>query len=99
KLVFDGIAKDAIAKFPKNVNIAIALSLAGLGVNKTKVRLIADPQVKTNQHKISASGPFGNAIFYLENEPLPSNPKSSFITAMSIIGTLEQMNRTIQIST
>lgn len=98
KVVFEGPAKDAITLFPKNVNIAIALSLAGLGVNDTIVRLIADPQAKTNQHKITVEGPFGDAVFHLSNEPLPSNPKSSFITAMSIIGTLERMGRTIQIS-
>lgn len=98
KVVFDGIAKDAIAKFPKNVNISIALSLAGLGVDQTKVRLIADPVATTNQHKITVSGPFGEASFHISNEPLPTNPKSSFITAMSIIGTLERISRTIQIS-
>lgn len=97
RLVFDGVARDAIALFPKNVNISIALSLAGLGVDQTTVRLIADPNITTNQHKITAKGPFGQAIFQLINEPLPSNPKSSYITAMSIIGTLERIGRTIQI--
>jgi len=97
QVVFDGIAKDAIALFPKNVNISIALSLAGLGVDETLVRLIADPHIQTNQHEITVKGPFGQAIFQLTNEPLPSNPKSSYITAMSIIGTLERMQRTIRI--
>lgn len=97
KIVFDGVAKDAIEKFPKNVNIAIALSLAGIGVDYTRVQIIADPFVTTNQHEITAKGPFGSVTIQLENEPLPSNPKSSFITAMSIIGTIERIGRTIKI--
>lgn len=97
KVVFDGIAKDAIEKFPKNVNISIALSLAGLGTQKTRVKLVADPEVTTNEHEITVKGPFGSAVFNLSNAPLPTNPKSSFITAMSIIGTIERLNRTIQI--
>lgn len=97
RVVFDGVARDAIALFPKNVNISIALSLAGLGVDQTIVRLIADPNITTNQHEITVKGPFGQAVFQLTNEPLPTNPKSSYITAMSIIGTLERIGRTIQI--
>lgn len=97
KVVFDGVAKDAIELFPKNVNISIALSLAGLGIHQTRVRLVADPHVTTNEHEITVKGPFGSGTFQLSNAPLPTNPKSSFITAMSVIGTLERLDRTIQI--
>ena len=39
--------------FPKNLNVAVTLSLFGLGPDKTNVTVIADPDVKMNCHKIN----------------------------------------------
>lgn len=90
-ILFEGTARDAIERFPKNMNVAITLSLAGLGPNETEVRVIADPHVTKNTHTIEASGTFGNMTFIVENEPLPSNPKTSALAAYSLLATLQSM--------
>lgn len=91
KTVFHGKAIDAIDKFPKNMNVSIILSLAGLGINQTNVRLIADPEADKNIHQIKLSGDFGEAELTIKNEPLPENPKTSALAALSILGTLERI--------
>ena len=97
KVVFEGKAKDAINQFPKNMNISIILSLAGIGSDQTKVRLIADPQVDKNIHQIDISGGFGDATLTISNNPLPENPRTSYLAAMSILGTLNRLDDSLKI--
>lgn len=97
KLVFEGRARDAINKFPKNINVSIVLSLAGLGIDRTTVRIIADPEINKNIHQIDIAGEFGEATFTVKNNPLPSNPKTSYLAAMSILGTLKRLERNVNI--
>lgn len=96
-VLFDGPAKEAIQQFPQNANVAITLSLAGLGVEKTRVRIIADPAIKQNIHTIQATGEFGNLEFTFQNYSLPTNPKTSYLTALSLLSTLKSLNKQIQI--
>ncbi|CAM4330475.1 aspartate dehydrogenase [Lacicoccus alkaliphilus] len=91
KTVFHGKAFEAIEKFPKNMNVSIILSLAGLGINETDVRLIADPAIEKNIHEIRLAGDFGEAVLTIKNNPLPENPKTSALAALSILGTLERV--------
>lgn len=93
--IFEGAAKDAIAKYPQNANIAIIISLSGIGVEKTNVRIIADPAVTKNIHNIEAEGDFGKLSLTLENSPSPNNPKTSYLTALSILSSLESLDETI----
>lgn len=97
KVVFEGKAKDAIQQFPKNTNVSIILSLAGLGVEKTKVTIIADPKVDRNTHIIVAEGTFGTFQFKVENEPMPDNPKTSYLAALSILSTLQNKDKSIHL--
>lgn len=94
--VFEGKAFEAIEKFPKNMNVSIILSLAGLGIHHTKVRLIADPEADKNVHHIKLSGDFGEAELTIKNEPLPENPKTSALAALSILGTLERIQSNVK---
>lgn len=96
-VLFEGTAKEAIQRFPKNINVAITLSLAGLGVEKTMVRIIADPKVKQNIHTIQAIGDFGKMEISLQNHPLPSNPKTSYLTALSILKSCWSLNESVDI--
>ncbi len=96
-LVFEGNAREAIAGFPKNVNVAVALSLAGLGPDKTKVRIMADPNTKTNSHQIEAYGDFGEIITQTNNLPSPSNPKTSYLASLSAIATLKRITSCIKL--
>lgn len=90
-VVFKGSAVKAIKQFPKNINVSIILSLAGIGVDQTKVTIIADPNVENNIHSIHIVGDFGKASITVENQPLPENPKTSHLAAMSILGTLQRI--------
>src|SRR5690625_2431467 len=97
KTIFEGTAKDAIKQFPKNINVSIVLSLAGLGIEKTNVRIIADPELEQNIHQVEITGDFGEANFEFKNNPLPSNPKTSYLAAVSVLGTLERLGQSIKI--
>ncbi|WP_371922582.1 aspartate dehydrogenase [Sporosarcina sp. Marseille-Q4943] len=93
--LFEGSARDAIEQFPKNANVAIVLSLAGIGVEKTRVRIIADPNVTQNIHHIEASGSFGEFDMTIKNNPSPDNPKTSHITGASILAALANINNAV----
>ena len=76
-ILFEGTAKEAIERYPENMNVAITLSLAGIGVDDTKVTIIADPPVEKNIHSIGARGDFGEMEMNIENNPSPKNPKQA----------------------
>ncbi|MER2000899.1 MAG: aspartate dehydrogenase [Lysinibacillus sp.] len=96
-IIFKGSAKEAIAKYPKNMNVSIVLALAGIGFEATKVKLVADPHVTQNIHQIAIAGDFGEATIEVKNNPLPANPKTSYLAAMSILGTLNRLKTDIKI--
>lgn len=86
---FDGSAAEAAAAFPQNANVAAMTALAGVGFARTKIRLIADPDLAMNRHHILAEGDFGRMEITLDNRPLASNPKSSELTALSLVRLIE----------
>ena len=83
KVVFEGNALEAVKAFPANVNVAAALSLAGIGPVETRVRVIADPRATSNSHEVVAEGAFGRLQAMTENMPSPRNPKSSYLASLS----------------
>ncbi len=83
--IFDGNAKEAVGLFPANINVAALLSLAGLGSEKTKVRIVADPNTDKNTHHIEAKGKFGKITITVENVPDQNNPKTSRLAILSAI--------------
>lgn len=82
--IFKGTAAEAAIKFPKNANVTAAVALSGLGFDDTSVELIADPTIEKNIHEVSAIGSFGNLDISLSNNPLPENPRTSWLAALSI---------------
>ncbi len=96
-ILFDGPAKEAVKKFPKNVNVAATLSLAGVGFDKTKVRVVADPAVKTNRHEIMIRGDFGEMNIRVDNVPSPDNPKTSYLAAMSAVSAIRGFKEAVVI--
>ncbi len=82
-VIFEGNAAEASLHYPKNANVTAAVALAGIGFADTRVTLIADPQAGGNIHKVSAAGAFGKFEIALENRPLPDNPKTSWLAALS----------------
>lgn len=86
---FTGSAREAAARFPQNANVAVITALAGIGLDRTRLRLVADPAATRNSHRISAAGAFGKLDVAIENEPLAANPKSSEMTALGVVRLIE----------
>ena len=89
--IYEGSAVEAVKLFPANVNVAAVLSLAGIGVEKTRVRILADPEATTNQHEIVATGSFGEIKISVNNVTAPGNPKTSFLAVLSAIECLRSI--------
>ncbi len=96
-VVFEGDADEAIEQFPKNINVAAAISLASGA--RLRVRIVADPGVCTNTHEITAKGAFGEMAIKVSNVPSPENPKTSYLAALSVIRTLQGLGETLVVGT
>lgn len=86
---FAGTAREAADQFPQNANVAVISALSGVGLDRTRVVLVADPAVSRNCHRVCAVGAFGRLELTLENEPLATNPKSSEMTALCLVRLIE----------
>lgn len=92
--LFAGPAREAALLFPANVNVIAAVSLAGVGLDRTEARVIADPAVTRNTHEVSVEGAFGRLFVRIENEP-SDNPKTGRIVAMSVVRALRSYGEPI----
>ena len=97
-LIFKGTAKEAILGFPENVNVSATLSLAGVGFERTIVRIIVDPTVTKNIHELEVEGDIGR--FYARFENMPTeNQKTSKLAAYSATAMIIQILSSVQVGT
>ncbi|MDO8300286.1 aspartate dehydrogenase [Lacisediminimonas sp.] len=96
--VFDGSAREAAVGFPANLNVAVALSLAGIGPDKTMLEIWADPTVVRNTHTITVDSDSAKFTMTIENIP-SENPKTGLITAQSIVAMLRKLATPVRIGT
>ncbi|MBL8378653.1 MAG: aspartate dehydrogenase [Burkholderiales bacterium] len=96
--VFRGSARDAAAGFPANLNVAVALSLAGIGPDRTQLEIWADPAATRNNHRIEVDA--DAASFSMEIHNVPSeNPRTGRITALSVLACLRKMTAPLRVGT
>ncbi|MBI4492916.1 MAG: aspartate dehydrogenase [Chloroflexi bacterium] len=95
-LLYDGPAREGVRLFPENVNVAAAVSLAGIGLERTRLRVIADPTVVRNTHEVEVRGFFGQLRLVIENIPT-ENPRTGRIVALSIAKALRNLSAPVVI--
>ena len=96
-LVFEGNALDAAAGFPANVNVAAALALAGIGPERTRVEIWADPGVTRNTHTVRVDSDAARLTMLVENVPSEANPRTGKLTALSVLACLRGLSSTLRV--
>ena len=97
-LIFEGSATDACRAFPANVNVVAALSLAGVGPERTRIRIYAVPGLDMNQHRITVQGEFGRLRIEVENVP-SENPRTGKLSYLSTIALLRDLGASLHVGT
>jgi aspartate dehydrogenase len=90
-VIFKGNVYSAIKSFPQNINVAATLSLAGIGPARTRVRIIASPEITKNIHEIKIKSEAGSVVTCTQNIIHPHNPKTSYLAVLSAVATLKQV--------
>jgi aspartate dehydrogenase len=98
-VLFDGTAREGVPHFPANVNIAAVLSLSGIGFDRTRLKVIADPALIFNTHHIEMRGKTGNISVKFENVPSPDNPKTSWLACYSALAALKHAKSPVRYGT
>ena len=98
-LLFEGPARHCVREFPQNINIAAALSLAGIGFDRTIIRMFADPTVPINKHEIICEAQSGRFTVIMENAPVPENPKTTFMACLSGLAALRRLRSSYRVGT
>ena len=97
KVLYDGKASGAVRKFPANINVAAALSIA-CGM-EADVKIVADPKIDRNCHEIHVVGDFGEITTTTQNRSCKTNPKTSLLAAYSVIKLLKTLNEHSRLGT
>lgn len=97
--LYDGPARAGVPHFPANVNIAAVLSLAGIGLDRTRLKAVADPKLTHNTHYIDIRGKSGNISIKLENVPSAENPKTALLACYSALAAVKAMQASARYGT
>ncbi len=97
-VIFEGSPIEACKGFPANMNVSAAVSLAGIGPHRTRLRIVCDPTVERNIHEVEVVGQFGRSFFRIENVP-SENQRTGILTYLSAIAFLRQQSATLVVGT
>lgn len=97
--LYEGPAREGVPLFPANVNIAAVLSMAGIGFDRTRLKVVADPALVYNTHTITVRGRTGNISIKLENVPAPGNPKTAWLACYSALAALKAVKSRVRYGT
>ncbi len=89
--LYDGPVREGARRYPQNVNISAAAALAGIGLDRTRLVIVADPGISTHVVELAARGRFGSFTFREEVIPTESNPKTGRLVAMAVVKTVRQL--------
>ena len=92
QVFYEGSARQAALDFPQNANVVAAVALAGIGFERTRVRLIVDPETTGNRHVLEARGAFGEISAAVLARTLPDNPKTSMLTPYSLVRAIANLS-------
>ncbi len=95
--IYDGPVRDGARRFPQNVNISAATALAGLGLDRTKLVVVADPTIRTHIVEIHARGAFGRYDFVEDVIPTAENPKTGKLVGMAVVKAVRQLTQPVVI--
>ena len=90
--IFEGSATEAVKLFPSNLNVSATISIAGIGPERTRVKVIADPNSSDNIHEIYVTSEAGDFMFKFQNKPHKTNKKTSYLAILAAIETLRSIS-------
>ena len=99
RTIYEGAARAGVPLFPANVNIAAVLSMAGIGFDRTRLKVVADPALTHNTHLIEIRGRTGNISIKVENVPSPDNPKTAWLACYSALAALKAAKSPVRYGT
>jgi aspartate dehydrogenase len=94
-VLYDGPVREGARRYPQNVNIAAAAALAGIGFERTRLTILADPAIASHVVEVSARGAFGRFEFREDVIPSDDNPKTGRLVAMALVKTVRQLAATL----
>ncbi|HKW37309.1 MAG TPA: aspartate dehydrogenase [Burkholderiales bacterium] len=97
--LFEGTAREGVPHFPANVNIAAVLSLAGIGFDRTRLKVVADPALRYNTHFVTIKGRTGTIELRFESVPSPDNPKTAMLACYSALAAFRQFGSPVRYGT
>jgi len=95
--IYDGPVRDGARRFPQNVNISAATALAGIGLDRTRLVIVADPGIATHIVEIHATGAFGRYDFVEDVIPTRENPKTGKLVGMAVVKAVRQLTQPVVI--
>jgi aspartate dehydrogenase len=97
--LFNGTAREGVPHFPANVNIAAVLALAGIGFDRTRLKVVADPALRFNTHYITIRGRTGTISVKFESVPSPDNPKTALLACYSALAAIRAFGSPVRYGT